>query len=159
MAEPDTSPTHWVLHSDDQEIDPDHYFGFIYLIYNKRTYKKYIGKKQFKKYKKNKPVGYSDWKSYTGSSKYLNEDIRKLKPRNFVFVMIRQLETRGGLVYSEANAQHRLEVMTKKLLGSQDREYYNGAIAGIRFIPKEVIHNINNILEEVLDEYCTHHKS
>jgi len=70
--------------------------------------------------------------------------------------MIRQLETRGGLVYYEANAQHRLDVMLSKLPGLGDREYYNGAIAGIRFIPKEVIHNIHNILKEVLDEYCTH---
>ena len=61
------------LYEDKPIEDPQGYWGFIYIITNLSTNKKYIGKKQFyfKKYKtvKGKRKGYmaeSDWKQYRG---------------------------------------------------------------------------------------------
>ena len=57
-------------------LTPDNSFGFIYYIENKLNGKKYIGKKQYFSYKAGKKHKESDWKTYTSSSKYLNEDIK-----------------------------------------------------------------------------------
>jgi hypothetical protein len=70
--------------------------------------------------------------------------------------MIRQLETRGGLTYYEANAQHKLDALTSRLDGVEDREYYNANIMGIKFIPKEVVPKFNQLLEEIINDYCKH---
>ena len=146
-----------MIHSKDQgDPYPKWFFGFLYLIYNKKNGKKYIGKKQYKRYLKNKPVGYTDWKTYKGSSKYLNQDIKKYGVSNFIFIMIRQFETRGGLTYYEANAQHKLDALTSRLDGVEDREYYNANIMGIKFIPKEVVPEFNQLLEEIINDYCKH---
>jgi hypothetical protein len=155
MANLAGTQTPWVIHSKEQgDPDPDWYFGFLYLIYNKKNGRKYIGKKQYKRYSKSKPIGYTDWKSYTGSSKYLNQDINKMGLSNFKFVMIRQFETRGGLTYYEANAQHKMDVMTSRIDGLEEREYYNANIMGIKFVTKEVVPNINQLLEEIVNVYC-----
>ena len=47
-------------------------FGFVYIITNLKTDKKYIGCKQ---YFIGKSKRESKWQSYMGSSKYLKEDI------------------------------------------------------------------------------------
>jgi hypothetical protein len=70
--------------------------------------------------------------------------------------MIRQFETRGGLTYYEANAQHKLDALTSRLDGVEDREYYNANIMGIKFIPKEVVPEFNQLLEEIINDYCKH---
>ena len=68
---------------------PKDTFGFIYEITNLTNNRKYIGKKQMVrkirrkplKGKKRKRIDYieSDWKTYTGSSDILNEDIKVRK--------------------------------------------------------------------------------
>ena len=64
--------------------DPTSHFGFVYIITNKKTSKCYIGCKQYFYTRKKKKVE-SNWKVYTGSSKHLNEDIKKHGKRNFKF--------------------------------------------------------------------------
>ena len=64
------------------------YAGFVYLITNIKTGKKYIGKKFFWSKRTLKPLKgkktkrrvtkESDWKNYYGSCKKLLEDIKKL---------------------------------------------------------------------------------
>ena len=71
---------HWKFHSKPDTINN---FGFVYLITNKKTKKAYIGCKQYFVNRNGKKVE-SNWRSYTGSSKYLNEDIKKLGKKNFV---------------------------------------------------------------------------
>lgn len=61
-------------------------YGFIYIITNITTGKKYIGKKQMKSIKKMAPLKgnknkrhkevETDWKEYTSSSNDVNEDIK-----------------------------------------------------------------------------------
>ena len=67
---------------------PEDSFGFIYEITNTINDKKYIGKKQMVRKIKRKPLKgkkrkridfiESDWKTYTGSSDALNNDIALL---------------------------------------------------------------------------------
>lgn len=60
------------------------YVGFVYIIHNVNSNKKYLGKKNFTKpktYQKNKKkkrkTVSSDWLSYYGSNKTLQEDVAK----------------------------------------------------------------------------------
>jgi len=122
---------HWVS---EHEVDENLYFGFIYLIVNKVNGKKYIGKKQFYQYRGRKKWKRFDWESYTSSSKDLNFDIKTVGKESFDFKIIHLCKTRGDLTYLESNEQHKQDVLVKRLPNG-DREFYNKAIAGIKFIP------------------------
>lgn len=120
---------HWIL-EENVEIKEDT-FGFLYEITNKITNKKYIGKKQCFMRIKRKPLkGYkrnriskseSDWKSYTSSSKELNEDIKKYGKDNFQFKIIKTCNSKWSLAYYEIKEQ-----IDKNVLLRDD--YYNGII-------------------------------
>lgn len=125
---------HWV----GRVPNPKKYFGFTYLITNLTNGRMYVGKKQYHQYKKKGRVQYapSDWAFYQSSSKYVKEDIKLCGEEAFEFRILKNYNTRGGLVYGEANTQHKRDVLVKRL--NEDlRLYYNAQIAGIKFIPKE----------------------
>jgi len=122
---------HWV----GRRPDPSKYFGFVYLITNTVSGRMYVGKKQYHRWSKRKKVGENDWHYYTGSSKDLNRDIKRLGQHNFEFKILKNYNTRGGLTYGEANKQHKLDVLTKP--HPDGRLYYNKQIGAVRFIPKE----------------------
>ena len=65
----------WIYNSEPLLDIPSKAIGFVYLIENLHNGKLYIGKKLFK-HKRNKKLIESDWKSYTGSNKCLNDDIK-----------------------------------------------------------------------------------
>ena len=77
----------WTYEGKTIDTIPDEYEGFVYLITNKKTGQKYVGKKlaKFKttkkplKGRKNKRRGTkeSDWKTYWGSSERLTADVEK----------------------------------------------------------------------------------
>lgn len=117
------------------EIDTESQFGFIYLVVNKITSQKYIGRKQFYQYKKRKRWKPYKWETYTSSSKYLNDDIERLGKENFDFIILYPCYSRGSFVYLECNEQHKRDVLTAKL-PTGEREYYNKSIGGVKFIPK-----------------------
>jgi hypothetical protein len=110
---------------------PNEYEGFVYLITNKTTNCKYIGKKlaKFKttkpplKGKKNKRRGTkeSDWKDYWGSSDRLNADVKKLGKDNFTREILYFCKSRGEMSYLEAREQFERRVL-------ETDEYYNGII-------------------------------
>jgi len=120
---------HWVL--SESVFITDDMFGFIYEITNNITNKKYIGKKQcFNRVKKKPLKGYkknriskkeSDWKSYTSSSKDLNEDIEKYGKENFTFKIIKVCNSKWALAYFEIKEQIERDVLLKN-------DYYNGII-------------------------------
>ena len=110
---------------------PDEYEGFVYLITNKKTGQKYIGKKlaKFKttkpplKGRKNKRRGYkeSDWKTYYGSSDRLNADVAQLGEKHFTREILYLCKGRGEMSYIEAREQFDRRVL-------ETDEYYNGII-------------------------------
>jgi hypothetical protein len=106
-------------------------YGFIYLIENKVTNKKYIGKKQIKSVKKLKPLKgkknkrhfdvETDWKTYTSSSNEVNSDIEKYGKDNFSFSIIKFCDSKSELAYFEAKLQFEENVLLRE-------DYYNGII-------------------------------
>lgn len=106
-------------------------FGFIYLIHNTVTDKKYIGKKQCLtklkrpplKGKKNRriEVKESDWKSYTGSSVDLNADIEKYGKDKFNFIILHYCDSKWELGYREIKEQISRDVILRE-------DYYNGIL-------------------------------
>jgi hypothetical protein len=121
----------WTYKGDIVESIPDEYEGFVYLITNKTTQQKYIGKKlaKFKttkpplKGKKNKRRGYkeSDWKEYWGSSDRLQADVDAQGPNNFTREILYLCKGRGEMSYLEAREQFERRVLERD-------DYYNGII-------------------------------
>jgi hypothetical protein len=103
-------------------------YGFIYKITCLTNNKKYIGKKQCKTIFKRKPLKgkrnkrheerETDWKTYTSSSRELNEDIIKYGKDNFIFEIIQCCDSKFALSYFEAKLQFEEEVLLKE-------DYYN----------------------------------
>ena len=135
----DMHKMHWTFRDDKTRVpQPDEYFGFVYIITNKKTQRKYIGCKQYWQMRHRKRYKPSNWKVYTSSSKELCEDIAKIGKRNFKFEIIQEYETKRGLHYYEQYYQMKYHVLTAILEGTDQREYYNKNVGGIRFyVPLE----------------------
>ena len=72
----DMNEMHWTFRDDKTRVpDPDHYFGFVYIITNKKNHRKYIGCKQYWQMRHRKRYKPSNWKVYTSSSKELCSEI------------------------------------------------------------------------------------
>jgi hypothetical protein len=110
---------------------PEGIIGFVYLITNLTTGRKYIGKKlaQFKRTKpplkgkkrKRKTTVESDWRDYWGSSENLQADVATLGPEQFTREIIYYCKSRSELSYLEAKEQ-----FDRCVLETDD--YYNGII-------------------------------
>ena len=125
---------HWTFRDDKTRVpDPEKYFGFVYIITNKKNHRKYIGCKQYWQMRHRKKYKPSNWKVYTSSSKELCTDIEKIGKRNFKFEIIQEYETKRGLHYYEQYYQMKYHVLTAVLEGTDQKEYYNKNVGGIRF--------------------------
>ena len=120
---------HWV-----GEVDPDVYYGFVYLITNTVTDRKYIGRKFYHTYRKKKRVKESNWREYAGSCKPLKEDMQRMGKDKFTFEIICNYKTRGGVVSGEVHFQTDNDVLSPELLPCGERLYYNGQIGSVKFI-------------------------
>ncbi len=116
---------------------PEDCVGFVYLITNTVTNKKYIGKKLAKfskttqktvklkngtkKKKKIRSKVDSDWREYYGSNDQLNKDVAALGQNNFTREILYYCYSKAECSYIEAREQ-----FTRKVLESD--EYYNGHI-------------------------------
>lgn len=140
MSRKSSSRGHW-KNPQRLKLDPEEGFGFVYLIVNLLTGRRYIGKKQYHRYRKGKKAAPSDWKTYTSSSRPLNKDLKSLGKKNFHFEILAEFQTRGGLVYGETHLQHFCDVLTARDENSPEDErlFYNSYIDRIRFIPQEVL--------------------
>src|SRR6056300_1007736 len=110
----------------DDDLLKDH-IGFVYLITEKDTGMKYIGKKLFwkkgfkVKNKKRKRVTLeSDWKTYFGSNKVLKEKVTDNKD-NYVRQILRLCKTKGECSYFEAKLQFEYDVLLRE-------DFYNELI-------------------------------
>lgn len=122
----------------DESQFPEKALGFIYLITNLKTGRKYIGKKLIyftktsqkkvvlkngsKKIKKIRSLVPSDWTTYWGSSKALQNDIDALGVTNFSREILFFCENKGSLSYWEAQLQMDLRVL------EDQSSYYNGIV-------------------------------
>ena len=125
---------HWV-----GEVDPDTYYGFVYLITNTVSGRKYIGRKFYHTYKKRKRFRESNWRVYAGSCKPLKEDMKRLGKDKFTFEIICNYKTRGGVVSGEVHFQTDNDVLSPELLPCGERLYYNGQIGSVKFITPEFL--------------------
>lgn len=110
-----------------EEMIGDNY-GFVYVITNITSNKKYIGKKffystktkQVNKKKKRIKVS-SDWQSYYGSNAELQNDVKTLGEENFTREIIHLCKSKGVCGYLEAKEQ-----FIRNVLETDD--YYNSWI-------------------------------
>jgi hypothetical protein len=138
------------LHS--EEFDPQDYFGFVYKITNLTNSKFYIGKKYFyhtsnvklgkkelaalpvtrgRKSTTKQVIKESDWKSYWGSSKELQQDVKELGAEMFECIILKLCKDKKELTYYELHYQ-----CTNECLLSYDS--YNDNILG-KFFRKDLI--------------------
>lgn len=98
------------------EVQPNNSIGFVYLIINRTTNRKYIGKKVFK-YRNGKNSG---WLNYVGSNKTLKEHAKR--GDTLERIVLHLCSTQAELSYLEAHEQF------KRFVLSGDT-YYNEAIS------------------------------
>ena len=101
----------WFYHNTTKEFteeDIKDYFGFVYLITNTQTGRKYIGKKFFTKSKtrqikgkKKKSRVSSDWMKYWGSNIELQEEVKLLGEELFRREILHLCKTRSACSYME----------------------------------------------------------
>jgi hypothetical protein len=128
----------WLFESTLVEVLPEDCVGFVYLITNTISGRKYIGKKLAKfskttykvvklkngnkKRKKIRSKIDSDWQTYYGSNDELNRDIQTLGQDNFKREILYYCNSKAQCSYIEAREQFRHQVL-------ESDAYYNGQIS------------------------------
>ena len=127
----------WLFESKTIEVLPEDCVGFVYVITNNVTGRKYIGKKLAKfskttyktvklkngnkKRKKIRGKIESDWQTYYGSNEQLNQDVERLGAGNFTREILYYCRSKAECSYIEAREQ-----FSRRVLESDD--WYNGHI-------------------------------
>jgi len=127
----------WTFQNQTVEVLPEDCIGFVYVITNIISGRKYIGKKLAKfskttvktvtlkngtkKKKKIRSKVDSDWREYYGSSPNLQKDIDTLGTSQFTREILYYCKSKAECSYVEAREQ-----FERKVLESND--YYNGHI-------------------------------
>ena len=140
----------WTYRKRIVETLPEECVGFVYLITNKVSGRKYIGKKlaKFKKTtyktvtlkngkkKKKKIRGTidSDWQTYYGSSVELSKDVESLGTENFTREILFYCKSKAECSYIEAREQFKHKVL-------ESSDWYNGHIQ-VRVHGSHIIKNL-----------------
>jgi hypothetical protein len=121
----------WLYNNELFELSDRDYYGFVYLITELNTQKKYVGKKFFWSKKtlpplkgqkrKRRSLVESDWKTYYGSSEKLQEALTK-GLHNYKREILHLCKTKGECAYFEAKEQFERNVLLRD-------DYYNGIIS------------------------------
>jgi len=141
----------WIYQNSPVEDLPEDCVGFVYLITNNLSGKKYIGKKLAKfskttyktvklkngtkKKKKIRSKIDSDWQEYYGSNIELNKDVETLGKENFTREILYYCQSKSECSYIEAREQ-----FTNRVLEST--EYYNGQIS-VRVHGSHILNKLN----------------
>jgi len=142
----------WLYENREIQQLPEDCIGFVYLITNNITGRKYIGKKLAKfskttykvvklkngnkKRKRIKSKIDSDWQLYYGSNDQLNKDIDTLGAENFTRHILYYCKSKAECSYVEAREQ-----FNHKVLESND--YYNGQIS-VRVHGSHIINKLSS---------------
>ena len=107
--------------------DVKSYFGFVYLITDLMTNRKYIGRKYFWSLKKikgkvKKSRVESDWRDYYSSNDFIKNEAKK-NPLRFKREILHLCESKGKTNFFEVHEQFLREVLFSE-------EYYNDQING-----------------------------
>lgn len=118
----------WYYEGNIYDETPEEYQGFVYLITELDTGKKYIGKKNFwrpkvlpKNSKRSRRVRTrvdSDWRDYYGSSKEVQSLVESKGRDNYKREILRLCEGKGEMSYYEAKLQFEHDVLLRD-------DYYN----------------------------------
>ena len=127
----------WTYLNEIVEELPDECVGFVYLITNTVSDRKYVGKKLAKfsrtttktvklkngtkKKKKVRTKIDSDWQDYYGSSNELNKDVEELGKDKFTREILYFCKSKAECSYVEAREQFNRRVL-------ESTEYYNNNI-------------------------------
>lgn len=118
----------WLYENKPFTETPEEYQGFVYMIHELDTGKKYIGKKFFWKPKtlpitktrkrRVKTRVESDWRDYFGSSKEVQSLVESKGSSNYKREILMLCRTKGECSYYEAKLQFEYDVLLSD-------EYYN----------------------------------
>jgi hypothetical protein len=128
----------WLFENTQIETLPEDCVGYVYIITNTVSGRKYIGKKLAKfskttyrvvklkngnkKRKKIRSKIDSDWQTYYGSNDELNQDIQTLGSDKFIREILYYCTSKSQGSYIEAREQFRHKVL-------ESDAYYNGQIS------------------------------
>ena len=122
----------WFYNDKEFDLTPEDYQGFVYMITELDTDKKYIGKKYFWKPKtlpktksrkrKIKTRVESDWKIYYGSSKEVKQLVETRGEDKYRREILKLCKTKGECSYYEAKYQFQYDVLLSD-------DYYNELIS------------------------------
>lgn len=118
----------WYYNNEQFDSTPEEFQGFVYLITEIDTNKKYIGKKNFwkpkilpitkKRKRRVRTRVESDWKTYTGSSEKVTTLVESRGLDKFKREILRLCKTKGEMSYYEAKLQFEYDVLLSD-------EYFN----------------------------------
>jgi hypothetical protein len=113
----------WYYEDKEFTETPEEYHGFVYMITELETGKKYIGKKFFWKPKilpvtktrkrRIRTVVESDWRDYWGSSKQLQETVLNNGIDKYRREILKLCKTKGECSYYEAKLQFEYDVLLR----------------------------------------------
>lgn len=111
-----------------EQEDLEGHVAFVYRITNLKTQKSYLGKKLLQKTrtktlkgKKKKVKSDSDWKTYYGSNKVLQDDVEKIGFKHFRREILKLCKSKGTANYWEA-----WHIMSNHALMSEN--FYNESL-------------------------------
>ena len=112
-----------------ENLDPKELYGFVYLIINNKTGKKYIGKKFFwsskirqVKGKRKRYKAESDWRDYYGSNAVLAEEVKSAGAEAYTRIILHLCRSKAECAYLEAKEQFERGVLVSD-------DYYNDWIS------------------------------
>ena len=118
----------WYYENNIYDKTPDDYQGFVYIITELDSGKKYIGKKNFwrpktlpknsKRARRVRTKVESDWREYYGSNQKLQLLVEQRGESNYKRTILRLCKTKGEMSYYEAKLQFEFDVLLRE-------DYYN----------------------------------
>lgn len=119
----------WKYKGEEVKEIPEGYVGFVYIIENLKTNRRYIGKKNFYfsktkqvKGKKKRFKAESDWRDYFGSNEELKEHVNIFGTDQFKREILQFCSSKGEMSYFETKYQFQYEVL-------ESDQWYNNWIS------------------------------